>query len=200
MTDETALSDGRIGQPVPPAAVIPVEQPTPIVRASDAGHVTVVDGSGDGLVDAAAAGLLDDPGTVVQPGAFAADPAALRAAVPAGAPLVVTDTNRKRAEQWRGSQDTTGFTEDAGAGVLARDEADNRLPVFPGTGTDAQTIAEQRGTGARAVASGYGEPNAYRPEDRADQAIDGDPTHGVARRATAVRSSASDCASSYPPA
>jgi hypothetical protein len=28
--------------------------------------------------------------------------------------------------------------------------------------------------GARAVASAYGEPNAYRPEDRADQAVDGD--------------------------
>jgi arabinofuranan 3-O-arabinosyltransferase len=171
--DETTLSDARIGQPVPPAAIVAVTDPVPIVRARDATHATVVEGSGDGIVDAAAAGLLDDPGIVLAPAAFAGDPDALRAAIPPGAPLVVTDTNRKRAEQWRGSQDTTGFTEDAGPGVLVADPADNRLPVFPGAGTDAQTLAEQRG-GARAVASAYGEPNAYRPEDRADQAIDGD--------------------------
>src|SRR5262249_29211561 len=102
------------------------------------------------------------------------DPAALRAAVPSGAPLVVTDSNRKRAEQWRGSQDTTGFTEDAGTGVLRTDDADHRLPVFPGAGPSSQTLALQEG-GARAAATAYGEPNAYRPEDRADQAIDGDP-------------------------
>ncbi len=173
--DEEVLSDPRIGQPVPPAAIVPVEDPTPIVRARDASDVTVVDGSGDGLVDAAAAGLLDDPGIVLAPGAFAGDADALRAAIPPGAPLIVTDTNRKRAEQWRGSQQTTGFTEDAGTGVLVDDPADNRLPVFPGAGTATQTLAEQLG-GAHAVASAYGEPNAYRPEDRADQAIDGNPT------------------------
>jgi arabinofuranan 3-O-arabinosyltransferase len=178
MIDEAALSDPRIGAPIPPAAILTVQQPEPIVRATTAAHVTVVDGSGDGLVDAAAAGLLDDPGTVMQSAAFSGPggAAALAAAVPAGAPLVVTDTNRKRAEQWRGSQDTTGFTEDTGPGLLAPDDADSRLPVFPGGGAATQTLAEQRGTGARAVASSYGEPNAYRPEDRADHAIDGDPT------------------------
>jgi hypothetical protein len=177
MTDEAALSDPRIGEPIPPAAIMTVQNAQPIVRATDAGHVTVVDGSGDGLVDAAAAGLLSDPGTVLQAAAFAGPTgaASLRAAIPADAPLVVTDSNRKQAEQWRGSQDTTGFTEDAGPGLLRTDDADARLPVFPGTGTDAQTLAEQRGTGAHAVATSYGEPNAYRPEDRADQAIDGDP-------------------------
>jgi hypothetical protein len=177
MIDEAALSDRRIGESIPPAAIMNVQNAQPIVRATDAGHVTVVDGSGDGLVDAAAAGLLDDPGTVLQAAAFAGPTgaASLRAALPADAPLVVTDSNRKRAEQWRGSQDTSGFTEDAGPGLLRTDDADARLPVFPGAGTDAQTLAEQRGTGARAVATSYGEPNAYRPEERADQAIDGDP-------------------------
>jgi arabinofuranan 3-O-arabinosyltransferase len=175
MLDETALSDPRVGQPVPPAAVVPVTDVQPVMRAHDATDVTVVDGSGDGLVDAAAAGLLDDPGTVLQSAAFA-DTARLRAAVPAGAPLVVTDSSRKRAEQWRGSQDTTGFTEGPGGdALLAEDDADHRLPVFPGSGEDAQTLALQEG-GATAVASAYGEPAAYRPEDRADQAVDGNVT------------------------
>ena len=71
MTDEAALSDPRIGQPIPPAALMTVEDPEPIVRATDAAAVTVVDGSGDGLVDAAAAGLLNAPGTVLQSAAFA---------------------------------------------------------------------------------------------------------------------------------
>ena len=88
----------------------------------------------------------------------------LAAAIPPGAALVVTDTNRKRAEQWRGSQDTTGFTEDAGAGVLVADEADNRLPVFPAAGTDAGPSPSS--AAAPVQASAYGEPNAYRPEDR----------------------------------
>ncbi len=170
--DEAALSDPRIGRAVPPAAVVAVADAPPILRARSADQVTVVDGSGDGLVDAAAAGLLDHPGTVLP--AAAMRPDELRAAIAPGAPLVVTDTNRKRAEEWRGSQDTTGFTEDAGQGLLTDDPADNRLPVFPAAGPDAQTLAEQRG-GARAVASAYGEANAYRPEDRADRAIDGDP-------------------------
>jgi arabinofuranan 3-O-arabinosyltransferase len=174
MVDEAALSDPAIGKPVPPVAVLPVIDPAPIVRAGAASHVTVLDGSGDGIVDAAAAGLLADPGTLLQSATFT-DPAKLAAAVPSGAPLIVTDTNRKRAQQWRSSQDTTGFTEDQGQGVLDKDYADNRLPVFPGTGTDAQTLALQVG-GARAEASAYGEPTAYRPEDRADQAIDGNDT------------------------
>jgi arabinofuranan 3-O-arabinosyltransferase len=187
MLDETALGDPRIGQPVPPAAIVPVTDVQPIIRAHDATDVTVVDGSGDGLVDAAAAGLLDDPGTVLQSAAFT-DPAVLRAAVPAGAPLIVTDTNRKRAEQWRGSQDTTGFTEPPdGEALLARDDADHRLAVFPAAGTDAQTVGLQEG-GATAVASAYGEPTAYRPEDRADQAVDGNVTTAwkVGDRAEAI--------------
>ncbi|HEY1278189.1 MAG TPA: alpha-(1-_3)-arabinofuranosyltransferase family protein [Acidimicrobiales bacterium] len=187
MLDETALSDPRVGQPVPPAAVVPVTDAQPVIRAHDASAVTVVDGSGDGLVDAAAAGLLDNPGTVLQSGAFP-DPAALRAAVPAGAPLIVTDTNRKRAEQWRGSQDTTGFTEAPnGPALLVTDDADHRLPLFPGTGTAFQTVALQE-DGATAVASAYGEPTAYRPEDRADQAVDGDVATAwkVADRAEAI--------------
>ena len=42
-----------------------------------------------------------------------------------------------------------------------------------GTGSEFETVALQQ-DGATAVASAYGEPTAYRPEDRADQAVDGD--------------------------
>ena len=132
----------------------------------------VVDGDGEGIVAAAAAGLLDGSRPVLQAAAFA--PAALAAqANQPGAALVVTDTNRKRARQWRGSQDTTGFTEDGHDGVLRTDDADARLPVFPAAGAESRTLAEQRG-GVTVQATAYGEPNAYRPEDRPARAMDGD--------------------------
>ena len=103
---------------------------------------------------------------------------------------VVTDSNRDRAHHWRGSQDVWGFTESGGPGtdVLDPDDSDERLPVFPDAPdrAAAQTVALQEGP-VRAAASAYGEPFAYRPEDRAVMAVDGDPTTAwrVADRAPA---------------
>ena len=90
--------------------------------------------------------------------------------------VVITDTNRDRAHQWRGSQDVTGFTEAGGpdGGLLRTDDADERLPVFP-----HQTVADQTRasleSGLVVRATGYGEPFAYRPEQRPAMAVDGDP-------------------------
>ncbi|HEX4981699.1 MAG TPA: hypothetical protein VFV63_08375, partial [Ilumatobacteraceae bacterium] len=90
--------------------------------------------------------------------------------------LVVTDSNRDQARQWRGSQDTRGFTESGGEGadVATFDSADQRLDVFDDTDATTQTVALQAGP-VTARASAYGELFAYRPEDRAAMAIDGDP-------------------------
>ena len=159
-----------IGQPVPPAAVVAGRRPVPIVRAATpATSPSSTAAATAGLVAAAAAGLLDDPGRyrLCRPRSPATPPRSAAATQP-GAPLVVTDTNRKRAEQWRGSQDTTGFTEDAGDGVLRgrrRRQPPARLPRRRHRRRDAGRAA---GRGDGAVASAYGEPNAYRPEDRAD--------------------------------
>ncbi len=89
--------------------------------------------------------------------------------------LIVTDTNRDQARHWRGSQDVRGHTEPGGPGddVLDPTAADQRLDVFPDV-ADNQTVAVQVGP-VTATASSYGEPFAYRPEDRAFFAIDGDP-------------------------
>ena len=59
--------------------------------------------------------------------------------------------------------------------MLRADDADARLAVFPDAGSAAQTRAEQRG-GVTVQATAYGEPNAYRPEDRPALAMDGDPS------------------------
>ncbi len=89
--------------------------------------------------------------------------------------MIITDSNRDRAHQWRGTQDVVGFTETGGPAtdVLQPDTADQRLPVFPDQTAKDQTTAGVEGLDVRATS--YGEPFAYRPEDRPAMAVDGDP-------------------------
>ena len=109
MLDEQALSDPAVGRPVPPVELVPVEAAEPIVRAG--ADVVLVTGSGDGLVDAAAARLLDGHEVVRYTGSI--EPAERAEAVADTSRVVLTDSNRQRARHWRGSQDVTGFTESA---------------------------------------------------------------------------------------
>ncbi|HEX3090765.1 MAG TPA: alpha-(1-_3)-arabinofuranosyltransferase family protein, partial [Ilumatobacteraceae bacterium] len=165
--DETALANPTIGEPVAPVELSDVDQPVAMVRA--ASRVVVLAGSGDGIVDASAAGLLRGDEAVL----YAADLAAEDPDTPDQ--VIVTDSNRDRAHQWRGTQDVVGFTETGGpqSDLLVPDTADQRLPVFADQSAVHQTTAAVDGLGIRA--SGYGEPFAYRPEDRPAMAVDGDP-------------------------
>ncbi|MEO7397533.1 MAG: alpha-(1-_3)-arabinofuranosyltransferase family protein, partial [Ilumatobacteraceae bacterium] len=173
VVDEDSISNDDIGTALPAVELVPVADPQPIVRVKT--DAVVVAGSGDGLIDAAAAGLLTGNELV----RYAADLIDERSE--AGDPIasadrvVITDSNRDRAHHWHSSQDVTGFTEDGSdaPGVLELDTSDQRIPVFADATTDDRTIAVQIG-GTRAVASGYGEPFAYRPEDRAAMAVDGE--------------------------
>lgn len=174
MVDEQSISEAAIGEPLAPVELVPVEDPVPIMRTKTS--EVVVAGSGDGVVDAAAAGVLSGDELI----RYAADIKAPKTsggtdAVSAAPHVVITDSNRDRASQWRSAQDVSGFTEDgSGTGVLRFDPADQRTPVFSDTTSADKTIAEQRGP-LRASASAYGAPSAYLPEDRAAMAIDGDP-------------------------
>ncbi|MBI4884584.1 MAG: DUF3367 domain-containing protein [Actinobacteria bacterium] len=184
MLDETALTNNAIGEPLAPVELVPVREPIPIVRAAT--RVVVLVGSGDGVVDAAAAGLLHgDEALVYAADLDATDLQRTAGANPdrslANATLILTDSNRDRAHHWRSSQDVSGFTESGGAtnDVLRTDEADQRLPVF-GSAPDGddQTVAYLDSASDDALivrASGYGEPFAYRPEQRPAMAVDGDP-------------------------
>jgi arabinofuranan 3-O-arabinosyltransferase len=170
--DERTLAAAQSGLSAPPAVrLLTVDDSVPIVRTATRSVVVV--GSGDGVVDAAAAGLLRGDEAVLYAAALPD-----RSDAQAVDYVVITDSNRRRANQWRSSQDTVGMTESAAerdAGVLRADDGDQRLPVFPGAPLDAYTTAEQRGT-LTASASAYGEPFAYRPEQRAAMAVDGDPS------------------------
>ncbi|HVN52645.1 MAG TPA: discoidin domain-containing protein, partial [Acidimicrobiales bacterium] len=130
-------------------------------------------GDADGLVDAAALGLLDGPQADFFAASDTADRAAFDAIYGAGADLVVTDTNRKRAERWGTIREQTGYTERADE-TLPYDPTDQRLDVFPGETTADQTVSEQLG-GATVTATDYGNPVTYTPDDRPANAMDGDP-------------------------
>ncbi|MEP7112623.1 MAG: alpha-(1-_3)-arabinofuranosyltransferase family protein [Ilumatobacteraceae bacterium] len=167
--DETALVDAAIGKPVPPVELVDVDDPVGMVRA--ASRVVVLAGSGDGIVDASAAGLLHGDEAVLYAADLRADDHLDDADM-----VILTDSNRDRAHQWRGTQDVVGFTETGGpqSDVLRTDTADQRLPVFAAQTAEHQTTAAVAGLDVRATS--YGEPFAYRPEDRPAMAVDGDPT------------------------
>ncbi len=167
--DARTLGRADSGEPISPVALVDVDEPVPVIRVKT-GEVLVA-GSGDGLVDAAAWGLLDGTELV----RYAADLEDVPAAIEAARHVIITDSNRDRAHHWRGSQDVHGHTEPGGPGddVLRPTAADQRLGVFDSENPDSQTIAIQDGP-VIAIASSYGEPFAYLPEHRASMAIDGD--------------------------
>jgi len=123
----------------------------PIVHTAPSARPVVLAGDGEGIVDAAAAGLLDGKQLVLESAALSR--AQLRQALGAGADLVLTDSNRRRSESFFASiRDTTGPTERAAQKSADPDE-DFRLDVFPGAGDAARTVVEQHGGRADATAA-----------------------------------------------
>ncbi len=173
--DEISLA-APPNEPYPaPVALYKVEDPSPIVRAESNDHALMVSGDGEGLIDVADVGMLDQAG-VVRYSASYTSPSALRAATSRGATLVITDNNRLRARRWTSVKDNLGYTEQAGEAdkPLDHDTADARLPLFPGEQASAYTTSVDSGV-QRVVASAYGNTITYTPEDRASRALDGDP-------------------------
>jgi arabinofuranan 3-O-arabinosyltransferase len=162
----------------PPVAVFPVRDAAPIVGATGTSRPILLAGDGEGLVEAAAAGVLGggatEPGPVVYSAALAERPELRRRLLDDGAALVVTDSNRRRARHWNRLTETFGFTEPAGYRALREDPFDHRLPVFPeSAGDDAFTTVVHRGVEV-VRATSYGNPVTYTPENRPANAFDGD--------------------------
>jgi len=170
VVDERYLGDARVGSPIAPVTLVGIADPVPTIRVKT--DELVVSGDGAGLVDAAAAGVIDGD-ELLRYSASLGD--SLDDAVARADRLVVTDGNRDRAHHWRGSQDVTGFTETGGpdADVLRFESGDQRLPVFDTSEASTQTVSIQDGP-VTAAAAAYGEPFAYLPERRPVMAIDGD--------------------------
>jgi len=162
--DEVALS---------PVKIFGVTKPEAIVRTATTINPVVIAGDGEGVVDAASAGIIDGHTLIFQSASFANNKARLRQIVKQNADLVVTDTNRRRSRHWGAIRDMTGYTERAGEPSLVNDPADTRLSPFAVTSDSARTVTI--GNGVRWVrADRYGDPIRLTPEDRPAAAIDGD--------------------------
>ncbi len=175
LRDEVALGlDPELESPSG-VAVFPVEDTQSITRTLPADRSTIVVGDADGLIDAAASGLVDTS----QPSFFAAtlnhDPDLAEVVLDGATSVVLTDSNRRRAQKWGGIREVMGYTEPSRVEALRRDAGDARLPVFPDAEDDEFTIAEHDGP-LVANATAYGNPVSYTANDRPVLAFDGDPT------------------------
>ena len=167
--DEVELRN-RDAQEPPAVARFRVEDPVPIVRAAPTHRPVLLAGDGDGIVDAAAAGLVDGRALVLQAAWLSS--AGLRHAVDAEADLVLTDTYRRRIQTWfYAIRDTRGPTERAGETLQEPTGYDQRIDPNPAAGDEQRTVVEQVGASVSASLGG----GAARPEDRAAVAFDGDP-------------------------
>jgi len=156
---------------MPAVALFEIEDPEAIVRTRAAAEPVVLSGDGDGIVDAAASGLLDGRSLVLQSAAL--DDTGLRRALANGAHLVLTDSNRRRIQTWFYTlRNSKGPTERAGRTAPDPTGYDFRLDPFPGSSDGARTVVEQ--VGGRVEVTSEGGPE--RPEDRGAHAVDGDPS------------------------
>jgi arabinofuranan 3-O-arabinosyltransferase len=158
----------------PPVAVLRVEDPIPIARTKPVGGGMLVDGDGVGLVNIAGAGLLDPERIIQYSQSFAANPEQLDD-LPEDTVLVLTDSNRKRGERWSRMFNNFGYTEQAGEKPMVRNELNQPLEVFEGTGDDARTVTEMRGMVKQVQATTYGDTIlGFTPTQRPAKVIDGD--------------------------
>ena len=172
LLDEEALALSPDAPWPPPIAVFPVSDPRPVYRAEPAAAPLVIDGSGAGVVAAAAAGLLADNPTIFYAGTLDDNTKLLHEVVTPAAQLVLTDSNRKVLERWSSVGDNIGETLPAVSEPSTPDPTSVALPIFAHVGPEGQSVTVY--SGARYVtASSYGNPITLTPEDRPSQAFDG---------------------------
>ncbi len=177
LIDETHLARPAAVDHPGPVTRFEVVSELPELRVRSGAGAVVVAGDADGIVDSAAAGVLDSGGD--RPLFFAADllddDELLELVMSSPADIVVTDSNRRRAHRWGTLRENRGHTEMVGEVPLAYDPTDNRLEVFSadsGEADDTRTVSEQRGS-ITVQATAYGNPVTYTTDDRPVHAVDG---------------------------
>lgn len=132
----------------------------------------LVAGDGTGLVELAAASVVSGRDLIISEGSLEDDH--LISLASQASRILITDSNRRRAHHWRGSQDVWGATEPEVGVLTVRDDFDSRLPIDSGRSTDSFSIVEE--APVEALATGYGPALRFHPEYRPRMAIDGDPS------------------------
>jgi arabinofuranan 3-O-arabinosyltransferase len=160
------------GDPQPPAlSVFTVPDPRPLVRAETSQGPIVIAGDGNGVVEAAAAGLLGANQPILYSASLSRPQ--LSDATAAGATLVLTDTNTLSLQRWGSLRDNNGEVQQPGVKQLATNPSDYSLPVFPGQSTSDQTVSLLSGVKS-VTATDYGDSLSFTPENRPANAVDGD--------------------------
>jgi arabinofuranan 3-O-arabinosyltransferase len=180
MLDNVELRIPANAHEPPPVALFDVDGARPIVHAAPSRQPVLMSGDGEGIVDAAAAGLIDGNQLVLQSAAL--DDRTLARVLRGDADLVLTDSNRRRSQHYFSRiRDDTGYTERAGEVAPHGDDV-FRLEPLPGTGDSARTVVEQHG--GQVGATDYAVT-----ADRPALAFDGDPRTAwrVGRRAVGDR-------------
>ena len=127
----------------PPAvALFDVKGAIPILHTSPTEQPVVLAGDAEGIVDAAAAGLLDGRALVLESGSLT--DAELQQQLRNQADLVLTDSNRRRNQQFFvGVRDNSGYTERAAARTRRAPSSTStrsRSPVTPPAPSSSSTV------------------------------------------------------------
>jgi arabinofuranan 3-O-arabinosyltransferase len=165
MLDPLEMSIPANAEDPPPVALFEVVDAVPIVHAAPSAGPVLIAGDGDGIVDAAAAGLIDGNQLVLESAPL--DRAEIKQILRAGADVVLTDSNRRRSHDYFSRiRETSGYTQRAGQ-QRDRTEMGFTLDPFTTSRDATRTVVEQ--LGARVDATGYA-LNSDRPAN----AFDGD--------------------------
>lgn len=160
--------------PPKPVVVLGVKDAQRIVGTRAASDPIVLDGDGEGIVDAAGLGIVDGTRMIVNSPQYNGSAAELRARIGKDALLLVTDTNRRAGMRWAGMRNNYGYTEVAGEKPLKQDLLDQRLQIYPDVTDRARTVTELRGVKS-VRATTYGNPAfGFTPQARPALALDGD--------------------------
>ena len=149
LLDEIELSiDPSLPHPAPVTSYA-VPAPLDVVRLRSSDAVLIVVGDGEGLVDAAAAGVLDLDRTVIFGADLAISDDLREQLTQSPTEIVITDSNRRRARLWGTLRENVGITEIAGTEPLLFNPGDNRLPIFPSAATAPDVDASNEILGCR---------------------------------------------------
>lgn len=154
-------------------AASPIPDPQPIVNAVPTSSEVFISGDGDGLIDAAAARLIDGTELIRYSASVTDQETFVTENLVDDRAIIITDTNRARAQRWNTIRDNEGYTEQSDSGLLDNDPEDRRLPLFDDREGIA-SVSEQRGLSVRATS--YGGRFTYEPSQRPSRAADGDPS------------------------
>ncbi len=159
----------RLDRELPPLQRYLVSGSRPIVRAEPVAGTVLIDGDNFGLARLLPLGLL--PGNPTYRFLGAMEPSDLAGAIEAGARIVLTDTNRRRAWQFR--RTGSDYSATLGPAQAFRPTGDLSFGLF-GDRSDTQTVAVL--SGARSVtATSYGSLFGPVPADQPAFAFDHNP-------------------------